>query len=109
MRSFVRGLAAALPLTVVCAGPATSEGAGQGPRAAELAQVVPGKTKDEVRALLGPPVRALPARGAAPESWEYRYRGDFDRRSFWVEFGANGTVSRTEDAIDSMAGPYRGP
>jgi len=42
-------------------------------------------------------------------AWEYRYRGDFDRRSFYVEFGANGTVAKTEDAVDSNAGPYRGP
>jgi hypothetical protein len=78
-------------------------------QAADFAKVVPGKTRDEVRATLGPPVRIYPARGAQPESWEYRYRGDFDRRSFYIEFGANGTVTRTEDAVDSNAGPYRGP
>ena len=108
MNVFVRWLIAVLPLVLVCAGPATSEGAGA-LGASDFAQVTPGKSKDEVRALLGAPVRALPARGATPESWEYRYRGNFERRSFWVEFGANGTVSRTEDAIDSQAGPYRGP
>ena len=105
MRAFSRWLIAILIGAVAAA----SQGATQALRASDFARVAPGKTKDEVRAMLGAPVRALPARGAMPESWEYRYRGDFERRSFWVEFGANGTVSRTEDAIDSQAGPFRGP
>jgi outer membrane protein assembly factor BamE (lipoprotein component of BamABCDE complex) len=108
MRAFTRWLVVTLPLVLVGAGPATSEGAGA-LRATDFAQVVPGKTKDEVRAMLGAPSRTYPARGAQGESWEYRYRGDFDRRSFYVEFGANGTVAKTEDAVDSHAGPYRGP
>lgn len=107
MGAFICRLVAALPLMLVCAGSATS--ATQALRATDFAQVVPGKTKDEVRALLGAPARTYPARGAQAESWEYRYRGDFDRRSFYVEFGANGTVVKTEDAVDSNAGPYRGP
>lgn len=108
MNNSIRGLVAALSLVLVCAGPATTEAAGA-LTAADFAKVVAGKTKDDVRTMLGAPDRTLPARGATPESWEYRYRGDFDRRSFWIEFGANGTVTRTEDAVDSNAGPYRGP
>ena len=108
MNAFTRWLVATLPLILVCGGPVTSQGAGA-LRATDFAQVVPGKSRDEVRAMLGAPVRIYPARGAQPESWEYRYRGDFDRRSFYVEFGANGTVAKTEDAVDSNAGPYRGP
>jgi SmpA/OmlA family protein len=105
MNAFARWLVA----TLIVAGSGTSVAATQALRATDFAQVVPGKTKDEVRATLGAPVRIYPARGAQPESWEYRYRGDFDRRSFYVEFGANGTVAKTEDAVDSNAGPYRGP
>ena len=109
MSAFTRGLVATLPLILVCAGPAPSQGAGA-LRPTDFAQVVPGKTKDEVRAMLGAPARTYPARaGGQAESWEYRYRGDFDRRSFYVEFGANGTVAKTEDAVDSNAGPFRGP
>ena len=108
MTVVTRRLIAALPL-ILCAVAQLSEGATQALRATDFAQVAPGKSKDEVRAMLGAPARALPARGTTPESWEYRYRGDFERRSFWVEFGANGTVSKTEDAIDSQSAPFRGP
>ena len=102
--------AATLAMLLACAAPATLQAAGA-PRLtpADFAKVVPGKTKDEVRAILGAPARTLPGRGTQPESWEYPYRGDWERRSFWVEFGTNGTVARTEDARDSNAGPYRGP
>jgi hypothetical protein len=109
MNDRFRRLAAMLGILLACAGPATSQAAGAGPPAADFAKVVPGKTKDEVRAILGAPARTLPARGTQPESWEYPFRGNFERRSFWVEFGPDGTVARTEDARDSNAGPYRGP
>ena len=108
MSAFARRLIAALPLILVCAASATSEGATQALRAADFAQVVPGKTKEEVRAMLGAPARMYPARGTQPESWEYPYRGDFERRSFWVEFGSAGTVSGTNDTKDFAAGYYRG-
>ena len=107
MNRFVRALIATLPLILACA-TATSEGAGA-LGAADFAKVVPGKTKDEVRAMLGAPDRTLPPRGSQPDSWEYRYRGDFERRSFWVEFGPGGTVSGTNDTKDFSAGYYRGP
>ena len=108
MSAYFRWLAATLALLLACAGPATLQGAGAGPPAADLAKVVPGKTKDEVRAILGAPARTYPARGAQPESWEYPYRGDFERRSFWVEFTPGGTVSGTNDTKDFSAGYYRG-
>ena len=108
MSAFTRWLM--LALILVGAGLSMSEAATQALRATDFAQVVPGKTKDEVRAMLGAPSRTYPARaGGQAESWEYRYRGDFDRRSLYVEFGANGTVAKTEDAVDSNAGPFRGP
>ena len=109
MKDRFRWLTVTLAILFGCAGPALLQAAGSGPPAADLAKVVPGKTKDEVRAILGPPARALPARGTQPESWEYQYRGNFERRSFWVEFTPAGTVSGTNDAIDSNAGAYRGP
>ena len=104
-----RWLAATFALLLTCAAPALLQAAGAGPPAADFAKVVPGKTKDEVQAILGRPARTLPARGTQPESWEYPYRGSFERRSFWVEFTPAGTVSATNDAIDSNAGPFRGP
>ena len=109
MKNCFRRLAATLAMLLPCTLPAVLQAAGSGPPRADMAKVVPGKSKDEVRAILGAPARTLPARGTQPESWEYPFRGDFERRSFWVEFGANGTVARTEDARDSNAGPYRGP
>ena len=109
MNDGFRELAAMLAMLLACTGPATLQAAGAGPRALDFEKVVPGKTKDDVRAILGAPARTLPGRGTQTESWEYPYRGDFERRSFWIEFGANGTVARTEDARDSNAGPYRGP
>ena len=75
----------------------------------DFAKVVAGKTTaNEVRALLGAPARALPVRGGG-ESWMYPYRGNFDRRMFWVEVSPDGTVRGTSDTADYNAGPYRGP
>ena len=108
MSAFARRLIATLPLILVCAA-SPSEGATQALRAPDFAQVIPGKTKDEVRAMLGAPARMYPARGTQPESWEYPYRGDFEKRTFWVEFGSAGTVSGTSDTKDFASGYYRGP
>ena len=75
----------------------------------DFAKVVAGKTTaSEVRALLGAPARALPVQGGG-ESWMYPYRGNFDRRMFWVEVSPDGTVRGTSDTPDYDAGPYRGP
>jgi hypothetical protein len=38
----------------------------------------------------------------------YPYRGNFDRRMFWVEVSPDGTVRGTSDTADYNAGPYRG-
>ena len=103
-----RRIAATIAMLLACAAPATFQAAGSGPPAADLAKIVPGKTKDEVRAILGTPARTYPARGPQAESWEYPYRGDFERRSFWVEFTPGGTVSGTNDTKDFSAGYYRG-
>ena len=102
-------LAATLAMLLACAGFPPS-GGGAEPRldAADFAKVVPGKSKDEVRAMLGAPARTYPARGAQAESWEYPYRGHFERRSFWVEFTPGGIVSGTTDTKDFSAGYYRG-
>ena len=105
MSAFARWVVAMLPLMLVCAGFAGAAGA---PGAASFAQVVPGKTKDEVRAILGAPARTYPARGPQAESWEYPYRGDWERRTFWVEFAPAGTVSGTNDTKDMNSGAYRG-
>lgn len=75
---------------------------------ADFAKVVVGKTTaNEVRALLGSPSRTQPARGQIRESWAYPYRGNYDRRVFWVELSADGIVRATVDMLDSDARPYR--
>jgi len=48
MNAPTRWLVATLPLILVCGGPVTSEGAGA-LRAADFAQVVPGKSRDTVK------------------------------------------------------------
>ena len=75
----------------------------------DFAKVVPGKTTaNEVRTLLGDPARTLPVQGRG-ETWMYPYRGNFDRRMFWVEVSPDGTVRGTNETADYNAGPYRGP
>lgn len=75
----------------------------------DFAKVVAGKTTaNEVRALLGAPARAQQVQGGG-ESWMYPYRGNFDRRMFWVEFSPDGKVRGTSETADFNAGPYRGP
>jgi outer membrane protein assembly factor BamE (lipoprotein component of BamABCDE complex) len=77
---------------------------------ADVAKIVPGKTtKTEVREILGAPARAHQLRAEQGENWEYPYRGDFERRTFWVEFNPDGTVRSTNDTRDFNSGPYRGP
>ena len=108
MSAFTRWLIATVPLILLCAGFATSGGAAGTLGAGDFAKVTPGKTKDEVRAILGAPARTYPARGPQAESWEYPYRGDWERRTFWVEFAPAGTVSGTNDTKDMNSGAYRG-
>ncbi len=42
------------------------------------------------------------------QSWAYPYRGNFERRMFWVEVAPDGTVRGTSDTMDYNAAPYRG-
>jgi outer membrane protein assembly factor BamE (lipoprotein component of BamABCDE complex) len=101
MSRFVRWLIAASPLIFACAGCATSGGA-------DFSRVVAGKTtKSEVRAMLGAPARAHQYRTEAGETWEYPYYGNYDWRTFWVEFDSGGTVAKTDDTLDFTAGRYR--
>jgi outer membrane protein assembly factor BamE (lipoprotein component of BamABCDE complex) len=105
----IRAFLPALLVVLLCAGCASSGSAGPTSGAAEFAKVAPGKTtKDEVRALFGTPARAHQYRAEAGETWEYPYYGNYERRIFWVEFAANGVVSKTEDTLDFYAGKYKG-
>ena len=98
---------AALLVALACAGCATSGSQatlGQN----EFSKIVAGKTTaSEVRSLLGTPARSLPQRGEKGETWMYIYRGDFERRMFWVELSADGLVRSTEDTRDLDAAPFR--
>jgi hypothetical protein len=95
----------ALLMLPVCANAQFARALGSG----DFAKVVPGKTTaNEVRAILGAPARAQPVQGGG-ESWMYPYRGNFDRRMFWVEIAPDGKVRGTNDTTDFNAGAYRGP
>ena len=75
---------------------------------AEFSKVVPGKTSGrEVRTLLGAPSRTLPWTIGQGETWAYPYRGNYERRVFWVEVSQEGIVRATTDSIDLDSRPYR--
>ena len=77
---------------------------------ADFSKIVAGKTTaNEVRTILGAPVRAYPPRMGQGETWQYTYRGDFERRMFWVEMSPDGTVRGTSDTPDLDAGAFRRP
>ena len=104
----IRTLLAPLLVLVACAGCATGGSEGEAARAADFSKIVAGKTtKNEVRAILGPPARAHQYRTEAGETWEYPYYGNYDWRTFWVEFNSSGIVSKTDDTLDFTAGRYR--
>src|SRR5687767_1160877 len=107
MNAFIRSLL--LPLIVASAGLATAAPVGSlGP--VDFDKIVAGKTTaNEVRAFLGAPVRAYPPRMGQGETWQYTYRGDFERRMFWVELSPDGTVRGTSDTPDLDAGAFRRP
>ena len=106
MNAFIRLLL--LALVVASAGLAAAAPIALGP--VDFAKIVAGKTTaNEVRALLGAPVRAYPPRAGQGESWQYIYRGNFERRMFWVELSPDGTVRGTSDTPDLDAGAFRRP
>lgn len=91
---------ASLALLLACSACATS-GLSPELNPAEFPKVVAGKTRaDEVRALFGAPSRTLPSTGGPGESWAYPYRGDYNRRIFWVEISPDGIVRATSDSLD---------
>ena len=105
MSVFIRTLLAPLLVLVACAGCATG---GETALAADFSRIVAGKTtKSEVRAVLGAPARAHQYRTEAGETWEYPYYGNYDFRTFWVEFDARGIVAKTDDTLDFTAGRYK--
>lgn len=108
MNAVIRSLSVLLIL--VCGGCATSGGeVAPATGRVDFSQIVPGKTtKNEVRAMLGAPARAHQYRNEPGETWEYPYYGNYEFRIFWVEFRADGAVSKTEDTKDFNAKPYRG-
>ena len=76
----------------------------------DFGKIVTGKTTaNDVRTLLGAPVRAYPPRAGQGETWQYTYRGNFERRMFWVELSPDGTVRGTSDTPDLDAGAFRRP
>ena len=105
-----RRIVLAVPLLLACAACATPGGGGGGARSStDFAKVVPGKTtRDEVRSMLGMPTRAHQYRAEAGETWEYNYVGNYERRTFWITYAANGTVASTDDTLDFYAGKYKG-
>ena len=99
-----------LSLVLACAGCVMYGGEVGAPVTPNFSKIVPGTTtKNEVLAMLGAPTRAHQYRAEAGETWEYPYFDAYqDTRIFWVEFRADGKVSKTDDTKDFYAYPYRG-
>ena len=106
MNAFIRLLL--LSVIVASAGLAAAAPTVLGP--VDFGKIVAGRTTaNEVRTILGAPVRAYPPRQGQGETWQYTYRGDFERRMFWVELSPDGTVRGTSDTPDLDAGAFRRP
>lgn len=98
---------ASLVFLLACSACATS-GLSPELNPADFSRVVPGKTSaSEVRSMLGAPSRTLPWHIGQGQSWAYPYRGEYNRRVFWVEVASDGVVRATSDSIDLDSRPYR--
>jgi hypothetical protein len=101
-------LAASLAVLAGCAG-YPPQPAGR-PIPGNIPGIVVNKTTaGEARALLGAPDRILTSNTRPGEQWGYRYRGDFERRVFWVDFSADGVVREVGDSPDFESGKYVSP
>ena len=67
---------------------------GQGPSTADLARLSAGKsTTDEVKSILGPPLRVTRFDRMGRDVWEYRsYNDPMDERHIAVQFSRDGIV-----------------
>jgi outer membrane protein assembly factor BamE (lipoprotein component of BamABCDE complex) len=67
-----------------------------------VARVVPGQSRDEVMALLGPPVRTMHFARLGHTAWDYRYMDTWGYHAiFSVTLDARGTVvSRMSQRIE---------
>jgi outer membrane protein assembly factor BamE (lipoprotein component of BamABCDE complex) len=82
-------------LIALLAGCASSNNAGsQGPSTADLAKLTTGKTTtDEVKTLLGPPLRVTRFDRMDRNVWEYRrYHDPMDEHHIAVQFSSDGIV-----------------
>jgi outer membrane protein assembly factor BamE (lipoprotein component of BamABCDE complex) len=101
----MKGLAAAFLVLATCgcvapAGPALSDY-----RVLDddrVARVVPGQSREEVLALLGPPVRTMHFSRLGHTAWDYRYMDTWGYHAvFSVTFDARGiVVSRISQRIE---------
>ncbi len=89
-------LSFAILLAAMLAGCATADmrQGGQGPSMADLGKLTAGvTTTEQVRALLGPPLRVARFDRQQREVWEYRrYVDPFDDHHVAVQFSADGIV-----------------
>ena len=110
MNASVQRVAAAVSMLIASAGCVIQAGVAGPPVTPVFSKIVPGTTtKNEVLTMLGAPTRAHQYRAEAGETWEYPYFDAYqDTRIFWVEFRADGIVSKTDDTKDFYAYPYRG-
>lgn len=69
-------------------------------------------TKDEARALLGPPYRVTREPLKPMDTWEYPWRNAEDRRILWISFSDDGVardkIERHDYESDSPSGPSMG-
>jgi hypothetical protein len=87
---------------------AAHAGAGDGPSAAALTQIIPGRTtKAQIEGLLGAPWRVVQfddcgqaMAGQADETWEYRGNGPDGGYRVHIEFDAHGVVHLIADIPD---------
>lgn len=89
-------LGSAIFLAAILAGCATQgqNAGGQGPSQADLARLNMGSTTtDQVKAILGPPIRTAHFKGLQREVWDYRrYEDPFNEYHISVQFSADGVV-----------------
>ena len=82
-------------LIALLAGCASVPGAGgQGPSTADLARLTTGKsTTDQVKSVLGPPLRVTRYDRMGRDVWEYRrYNDPMDEHHIAVQFSSDGIV-----------------
>ena len=91
---FDSSLSSAILIALLAGCATTNTTGGQGPSDADLAKLTAGKsTTNEVKALLGPPLRVSRFDRMGRDVWEYRrYNDPMDEKSISVQFSSDGIM-----------------